>query len=217
MAARVRFKQPKLGWLEAFDRMSLPMAKASTAAVREATEFVKVGGRQNIAAAGFSKRWQNTLRSQNFPKRGISLRPAGYIFHRIPYAGVFEDGAIIRGKPLLWVPLKNTPKKLGRRRMTPSNLTQETGQRLHTIVSPGGKPLLGARVGLSRTNARRARPKITQAALRRGPGGTGIVRTVPLFVGIDVANIRKRFNISGITRSAVRRLPSLYNRHLRVR
>src|SRR5262245_6468951 len=74
-----------------------PIAKAATAAVHETGEIAKRGGRASIAAAGFSRKWQNALRVNNYPSQGQSLRPAAFIFHKIRYAGVFEEGAVIRG------------------------------------------------------------------------------------------------------------------------
>ena len=49
------------------------------------------------------------------------MRPAAFIFHKIRYAGVFEEGAVIRGQPLLWLPLGNVPVRR-RRPMTPSTI-----------------------------------------------------------------------------------------------
>src|SRR5207253_846581 len=77
-----------------------PIAKAATAAVREAGEIAKRNGRASIAAAGFSRKWQNALRVNVYPPQGDSMRPAAFLFHKIRYAGVFEEGAVIGGKPL---------------------------------------------------------------------------------------------------------------------
>src|ERR1700745_2725921 len=79
-----------------------PLAKAATAALRDAGEIAKSNGRASIAAAGFSRKWQNALRVNIYPPQGDSLRPAAFIFHKIRYAGVFEEGAVIGGQPLLW-------------------------------------------------------------------------------------------------------------------
>jgi hypothetical protein len=40
------------------------------------------------------------------------------VFHKIGRAGVFESGATIKGRPLLWIPTTHgapSPKKLGRK------------------------------------------------------------------------------------------------------
>jgi Family of unknown function (DUF6441) len=77
-----------------------PIAKAATPAIREAGEIAKQNGRASIAAAGFSRKWQK--RVNIYPPQGDSLRPAAFIFHKIRYASVFEEGAVIGGQPLLF-------------------------------------------------------------------------------------------------------------------
>jgi hypothetical protein len=42
--------------------MRRPIARAATAAIREAGEIAKRDGRASIAAAGFSRKWQDALR-----------------------------------------------------------------------------------------------------------------------------------------------------------
>jgi hypothetical protein len=96
-----------------------PIAKAATAAVREAGDIAKRVGRASIAASGFSRKWQNALRVNIYPPQGYSLRPAAFIYHKIHYAGVFEEGAVIGGQPLLWLPLPTVPLRRGRP-LTPS-------------------------------------------------------------------------------------------------
>jgi hypothetical protein len=82
-------------------KIEQPIAKAATAAVREAAELAKAEGRVSIAAAGFSRKWQNALRARLYPPNRDSLRPAALIYHKVPYARVFEEGALIHGKPAM--------------------------------------------------------------------------------------------------------------------
>jgi Family of unknown function (DUF6441) len=103
-----------------------PMAKAATAASRETGEIAKRNGRASIAAAGFSRKWQNALRVNIYPPQGDSMRPAAFIFHKIRYAGVFEEGAVIGGRPLLWLPLPSVPLRRGRP-MAPSQYARSVG------------------------------------------------------------------------------------------
>ncbi len=87
---------------EAMREMQRPMAEAATSAMQEAADNIKSEGRAKIASAGFSKKWQNALRVDAFPRRGkVSINAAAFAFHKIPYADVFEEGATIRGKPRL--------------------------------------------------------------------------------------------------------------------
>jgi hypothetical protein len=37
------------------------------------------------------------LRVNIYPPQGDSMRPAAFIYHKIRYAGVFEEGAVISG------------------------------------------------------------------------------------------------------------------------
>jgi hypothetical protein len=77
------------------EEMQRPIARAATAAIREAGEIAKRDGRASIAAAGFSRKWQNALRVNFYPPQGDSMRPAAFIFHKIRYAGVlyrFHNG-----------------------------------------------------------------------------------------------------------------------------
>src|SRR3954453_19221142 len=115
MSFRFSLSDVAKGFVETVTReIERPLAKAATAAVREAGEIAKRDGRASIAAAGFSRKWQNALRVNIYPLQGDSLRPAAFIFHKIRYAGVFEQGAVIAGQPFLWLPLPTVPLRRGR-------------------------------------------------------------------------------------------------------
>src|SRR3954465_6881555 len=117
-----------------------PGARAAPAAVREAGEIAKRDGRASIAASGFSRKWQNALRVNIYPPQGDSMRPAAFVYHKIHYAGVFEEGAVIGGQPLLWLPLPTVPLRRGRP-MTPSQYARSVGP-LVSVQRPGAPPLL---------------------------------------------------------------------------
>ncbi len=174
-----------------------PIAKAATAAVREAGDIAKNNSRASIAAAGFSRKWQNALRVNIYPPQGDSLRPAAFIFHKIRYAGVFEDGAIIGGAPFLWLPLDTVPLRRGRP-VTPSQYVKSIGP-LVSVQRPGRPPLLF--------------PKYRSARRRRGK--TTSKDRKPLYVGLTSVAIAKRFNIKAAAQNAAALLPSLFEKHLR--
>lgn len=192
------------------------MAAAATAAVREAADTVKSKGRANIAAGGFGRRWQKALRANVYPRGRNSVNAAALIYHKIPYAGVFETGAVIGGKPYLWLPLPTTPFGAGGRRISASQYRKKVGAPLYSIWRPGKPPMLGANV---RQTGSRAGRGISLSLLRRGrnPGGRGTVRLVPLFVGVSRVVIRKRFAIKALIEQAVASLPALYAKHLQAR
>lgn len=200
---------------EAVREIYTPIAKAGTSAMREAIDTAKERARDNIRAAGFTDKWAKTLRGETFPKdrSKYSANAAGLVYSKIGYSAVFEEGATIRGKPHLFVPLRNTPKKVRGKRMTP-RLFNKTFGRLYRVDGKSG-PLLVAPVTLSKSGAKKGPPyKVTQSALRKGAAGEGIVRTVPLFVGIDRAKISKQFDVIGEVQKAADSLPQLYLKHL---
>ncbi|RWD05501.1 MAG: hypothetical protein EOS57_25670 [Mesorhizobium sp.] len=208
--ARFRYQKKDGEFAAALAAMKDPIAFAGTAAISEAGDIVKRQGRQDIAAAGFSRRWQNALRVNIYPRRKQSMNAAALIYHNIQYAGVFEEGATITGKPRLWLPLPSAPKRVGRQKMTPALYIKTIGP-LVSIERPGKPPLLAGKIATNRRGSKTG--KVSLSALKRG--GAGAPSTlVPLFVGIDRVNIRDRFSIREITERAAARLGDLYLKHL---
>jgi hypothetical protein len=164
-----------------------PVAEAATAAVRDAGNAAVKDGRAGIARAGFSQKWQNALRSDVYPKNRVSMRPAAHIRHKIPYAGVFEEGATIPGRPLLWLPLPTVPVGPGGRRLTPKKFIAQ-GNQLVSVKRPGKRPLLVGKVG---------------------------DKSVPLFFGIPTVTIRKKFDVVAAVRRAAARLGEFYLKNLK--
>lgn len=191
------------------------IADAAMGAMDSAALIVKRDGRADITAAGFSKKWANALRVNLYPSKGRSMSPAVFVWHKIQYAGIFEEGGTIRGDPMLWLPLTGTPRFIGRQRMTPERYAQSVGD-LVSLPSKSGTPLLGARVRLSGSRLASARqgetPKLSLALLRRqgNYGGRGVLWTVPLFFGIPTANIRDKFSIREVCERVSGRLPALF-------
>jgi len=112
----------------------------------------------------------------------------------------FQDGAA--SAPIILERLRP-----GGRRIPASKFRQQVGSPLYTIKRPGKPPMLGANV---RVNGARAGKVISLRLLRRGrnPGGRGTVRLVPVYVGVNVANIGKKFAILEAIRRAAARLPN---------
>jgi hypothetical protein len=197
---------------KAIAEIEMPIAAAATAAVRDAAEQAKADGRADIAAAGFGKKWQNALRADLFPKNQASMHPAALLRHKIPYAGVFEDGATIGGKPLLWLPLKTVPLGTGGRQLTPRQFIARIGP-LVSVNIPGRRPLLVGKGG--RSTILRATEKVTR--LRKGAVARGIRSvSVPLFVGIEAVAIRKKFHLRDIFSRAGASLGAFYLKNLKV-
>jgi hypothetical protein len=90
-------------WLKELEKQ---IQEAKAGAVKDAAALALKEGRANIAGAGFPARWQRTLQSRFYPNKGTG-DPAAIVFDVVPFASVFETGATIRGRPLLWLPLGN--------------------------------------------------------------------------------------------------------------
>lgn len=187
------------------------MERAAQSAIRAAGEQAKAQGRSHILSAGLGTRFANALRLNVYPKKGASLRAAAQIYHKIPYAGVFEEGATIRGKPRLWLPLPSTPQKYGRYRLTPERYAKAIGP-LQYVKRSGKAPLLFAKVKSTKSGKG---SRVTLSRLKAGARGQGATTSVPLFVGIDSVSIRKRLDITGIVRRARDRLADLYAENIR--
>lgn len=200
--------------------MFLQIAEAATDAIHDAGDLLKSEGRANIAAAGFSRKWQNAWRVNYYPKGStVSIDAAAFAFHKIPYSVVFEEGATIRAKAgLLWLPLPTVPKK-GQKRATARQISQ-SGVKLFTVKRAGKKPLLMAKVrALGELNGTAA---ISLGKLKQGSRKnakkvtkTGTLTSVPLFVGVASVRIRKRFKLSTVAESVRARLGGLYFAHVK--
>lgn len=105
-------------WLQAMRDKHKDVADAAVAALRETAANAVQEGRKDIAAAGrFGPNWQRGL--QYLTKDADQgLQAKAIIFHKSALAGVFEHGATIEGKPLLWIPTTPggpSPKKSGKK------------------------------------------------------------------------------------------------------
>lgn len=123
---------------EVFAKMILDkrrvVATAAVAALRETAANAVEEGRGNIAGAGkFGPKWQQGLRRKIIDgEEGgePSMQAKAIIFHTFGFAGVFEHGATIQGKPMLWIPTKEGGPRASR-----------SGKKL-TSATVRGQPML---------------------------------------------------------------------------
>jgi hypothetical protein len=104
--AAPKFKQNLAGLHDRFQA-------ALTAAMNMAASLIKQEGDADIAGAGnFGGRWTTGLHVILEGAAGTTQGSMGNMrismTHDIPYAGIFETGGIIRGNPLLWIPLSGS-------------------------------------------------------------------------------------------------------------
>lgn len=84
--------------------------KALTAATEQLAENILQEGRRDISGAGnFGTRWTQGF---TYDIQGTGAARALTFHQAVPYWRVFQYGAVIRGKPLLWIPLSNTGIKV---------------------------------------------------------------------------------------------------------
>ena len=110
------------------------------AAAREtaqaAAEQIVTRGRADIRSApgNWGQRWPDGLNAE-VSEGGGNIRIS--VTHDVPYFMVFERGALIKGKPLLWIPLSSNPFKVRAR--------DYPGRLFKTVRKSDGLQLLGSR------------------------------------------------------------------------
>lgn len=100
---------------------------------KETAEEIEQTGRADIAAGGNfgSQRWQAGFRAfVSYVKGDARIR----VTHAVKYWRVFAYGAVIHGKPLLWIPL-SFGQAVGKR-------ARDYGKPLFRVNRPGRAPLL---------------------------------------------------------------------------
>lgn len=92
-------------WITRCKNFGDKQRRAVAGTARRLSSEIETAGRANIAAGGNfkSERWQQGFRAV------VSFQGAGNaiirVIHAVSYWKVFEFGAVILGKPLLWIPL----------------------------------------------------------------------------------------------------------------
>lgn len=180
------------------------MAKAATNAMNRVAADIKEQGRADIATAGFSKRWQDALSVRVYPEGKDAVDPACVVIHRIPYSSVFEGGAVIGGKPLLWIALPAAKKYVNSAggHITPQRFLR-AGYTLVSLIRRGNRlPLLA--VATKRVSRGRGKRRLIEA-----------VQHEPVFYGVQTVSIPKKFHIDEICRQAADKLTDYYEQALR--
>jgi hypothetical protein len=103
---------------------------AIAAATQRLADNILQEGRQDIASAGkFGTRWTEGL-TADIANGNLTIRQA------VPYWSVFQTGAVIQGKPLLWIPLSFAD-------VPPGTYARDFPGRLFRVDrKAGGAPLL---------------------------------------------------------------------------
>ena len=156
--------------------------RAVTAAVREAGIGLKLGWRGQITGAGLGARLANSIRSEVFPKAGVSLNAAAVVWSKAPVIiGAHDAGPLIRARNGLWlaIPTPVAGKALGGRRITPAAWERKTGlQAALRLPAGGAEPARGdatelAVFGLEHRRHRRSSCSSRRSSCRSGSTSRG--------------------------------------------
>lgn len=177
--------------------------RAVTAAVREAGAGLKSAWRGQIVGAGLGPRLANSIRSQQFPKSGESLRTAALVWSKAPViVGAHDAGPLIRSKNGFWlaIPTEAAGRGLRGGRITPGEWERRRGMRLRFVYRRTGPSLLVA--DRARINTR------GQAVASRSKTGRGHV-TVPIFLLVPQVKLPKRLDLARDAARAHDMIPGL--------
>jgi hypothetical protein len=190
--------------------------RVMTAAVKEATDGAKMDMRGQVARAGYSRRLQNTWRGVVFPKPPkMSVNPAGVLYTKARkiFEGL-EYGSTIRSQDgyYLAIPTENAPKRIYRKRVTPTLWEDRYGEQLRFVYNRNGPALLVAenrRASYSRkTGQLRGFRKASKTALRTGKGLTSVV----MFILVPVVRLKKKLSLFDTAEKWQRRMPDLIDK-----
>ena len=176
--------------------------RAVSAAMREAGTDLKLAWRGQITGAGLGARLANSIRSEAFPKAGISLNAAALVWSKAPViVGAHDAGPLIRSKNGLWlaIPTPAAGRALGGRRITPGAWERKTGLRLRFVYRRTGPSLL---VAEGRLNTK------GQAVASRSKTGRGQV-TAPIFLLVPQVKLPKRLDLARDADRALDSVPAL--------
>lgn len=166
-----------------------------TQSVKEVTDKIKTGWRQQIGGAGLGAKLPNTIRAKVWPTGQASMDAAGLIWSKAPkIVGSFERGVTIRSQDGFWLAIPTAQAGRGRfrRKFTPLTWERHTGLRLRFVYRPGQASLLvtdGARIDV-RGQARRKGGR-----RRRSDGILSGEQTVVIFFLVPQARIAKRLDL----------------------
>lgn len=136
------------------ERRAGQVADAARLAMNEANRRILEAGRQDIQSGGnFGPRWTTGLQGRVTPEGVRTSNLTLAITQAVPYWRVFEYGAKILGRPLLWIPLPWNPTKV-RAREFPGKLFRVNRRGKNPLLMTG-KPARAMYVGVKSVRLRR--------------------------------------------------------------
>jgi hypothetical protein len=165
--------------------------------------------RSQIIGAGLGSKLPRTIRAYTYPVREDSLNAAALVYSNAPkIIGAFDRGVLIRSNDGFWLAIP-TPEAgtrgLGRERITPGGWERRTGIRLRFVYRRNNLSLLVA--DSARINTR-GRAALNRRKARKDGMRTGDV-TVPIFILVPQAQLRKRLDLNRDAEKWFGRIPQL--------
>ena len=180
--------------------------KAVSGGVRQATDGLKNELRGQVTGAGLGERLAKSWRGDLYPRNGLSINAAGFVYTKAPHIiGAFDEGVTIRSKQgrFLAIPTQYVTRRQNRK-VTPADFA-EAGIPLR-YIPPQGARKVGLLVADDFRVTSKGRARVaSDRAKRTGRGLTTIV----MFVLVPQAQLKKRFDIDSAAKKWIDRLPSL--------
>lgn len=176
--------------------------RAVTLAMRRASEGLKADWRAEITRGGLGRRLAGAVRSETYPRQGVSMSAASLVWSNAPEIMESQSaGATIRARGGRWlaIPTPAAGRDVRGKRFTPATWERRTGLTLRMVSRPGRASFL---VADARIDAR-GRARASRSRTGRG------VATVPIFVIVRQVSLRPRIDLAGPTRTWESRLPRL--------
>lgn len=205
-----------------FDRFNLRLKRATTAAMKEAGEGLKLELRGQVTGAGMGQRLANTWRHEVYPKGGrVSANAAASVYSKAPHIiAAFDQGTVIRARGGTWlaIPTDNVPKGSRGRRLSPANWPDRLGKLSFVRLRNGNAMLVaeGLRASYDKFGFVRGYRRAAESTVRKGYSkkrGFGLV-TVPMFFLVRQAAAKKRLDVAAAAKKWGASLPGAIERNM---
>lgn len=188
--------------MEDFKEFDYSLKRATSGAMRECSEGMKRDLRSDVERAGLGRRVANTWRNAVYPDKGkVSANAAASVYSRAPHIiAAYDQATTIRSRNGQWlaIPTDNVPPGSRNRRLTPANWPDNLGK-LRFVKLPNGKAMLVAEGVRYNKNGKLRGLRRRKASKTRGEHILISERvSVPMFILIRQASIRKRLDVKGV-------------------
>lgn len=169
---------------------------AVTIAVADAGADIQRVWRGQIASAGLGQRLARTVRTQAFPRGGVSASAASIVYTNADdIIGAHDEGSLITSRDGFWlaIPTEAAGKMARGKKPTPGEWEARTGQRLRFVFRAGRPSLLVAEGRTSKSGLARAskRPRVKSGRFARN------IETIPIFILVPQVKLPKRLDLLG--------------------